>query len=249
MIYRIFLELFKSESPLRECSQDHETKHYSVLSISVKGPSSSPPTLEWLISCLRLPLVNFELYRDIRSPPLQLISSICFLLFHKTERTPFIPSPIRSPLLFPLPLLCIREPCSLSPLFLSRGDDTARSSSKTCVKSQLHFYFIAPPLILFWRKLCTTFSYKRAFSCDLLISSLPFSTTRFRSWYESESHPALNPLPFFADYGRPSDEAITLCRNLISFLRCLGLNSVSITVFSCNLYLVKINVIPARSTV
>lgn len=182
------------------------------------------------------------------SPPPQLISSICFLLFHKTEQTPFIPNPIRPPLLFPL-LLRIRKPCSLSPLFLSRGGDTARSSSKTRVKSQLHSYFIAPPLILFWRKLCTIFSYKRAFSCDLLISSLPFSTTRFRSWYESESHPALNSLPFFADYRRPSDEAITLCRNLISFLRCLGLNSVSITVFSCILYIVKINVIPVRSTV
>ena len=228
MIYRIFLELFKSKSPLRECSQDHETEHRSVSPIIVKDPSSSPPTLEWLISCLRLPLGNLGRYRDIiSSPPLQLISSICFLLFHKRERTPFIPNPIRPPLLFPLPLLCIREPCSLSPLFLSRGGDTARSSSKTRAKSQLHSYFIAPPLILFWRKLCTIFSYKRAFSCDLLMSSLPFSTTRFRSWYESESHQALNPLPFFADYGRPSDEAITLYRNLISFLRCLSLNSVS----------------------
>lgn len=151
MIYRIFIEPFKSESPSSKYSQDHETEHYSVFSISVKDPSSSPTTLEWLIPCPRLPLVNFELYRDIRSP-LQLISSICFLLFHKTERTSFIPNPIRPRLLFPLPLLRIREPCSLSPLFLSRGDDTARSSSKTRVKSQLHSYFIAPPLILFWRK-------------------------------------------------------------------------------------------------
>ena len=249
MIYRIFLELFKSKSPLRECSQDHETDHRSVSLISVKDPSSSPTTLKWLIPCPRLPLVNFELYRDIRSPPLQLISSICFLLFRKTERISFIPNPICPRLLFPLPLLRIREPCSLSPLFLSRGGDPARSSSKTRMKSQLHSYFITLPLILFWRKLCTIFSYKRAFSCDLLISSLPFSTTRFRSWYESESHPALNPPTLFADYGRPSDEAITLCRNLISFLRCLGLNSVSITVFSCILYIVKINVIPACSTV
>lgn len=84
---------------------------------------------------------------------------------------------------------------------------------------------------------------------DSLISFPPFSTIKFRSLYKSESHPALNPLPFFADYGRPSDEAITLYRNLISFLGCLGLNSVSITVFSCILYIVKINVIPARSTV
>lgn len=102
---------------------------------------------------MRLPLVNFELYRDIRSPPLQLISSICFLLFHKTERTSFIPNPIRSrllfPLPFPLPLLRIREPCSLSPLFPSRGGAPAHLSLKTRVKSQLHSYFIAPPLILF----------------------------------------------------------------------------------------------------
>lgn len=182
-------------------------------------------------------------------PPLQLISSICFLLFHKTERTPFIPNPIRLPLLFPLPLLCIGEPCSLSPLFLSRGGDTAHLSLKTRVKSQLHSYFIIPPFIMLWRKLCTIFSYKRAFSCDLLISFPPFSTTKFRSWYKGENHPALNPLPFYADYRQPSEEAITLCRNLISFLRCLGLNSVLITVFSCILYIVKINVIPARSTV
>lgn len=154
-----FLELFKSESPLRECSQDHETKHYSVLSISVKGPYSNPPIREWSIPCPRLPLVNFELYRDIRRPPLQLISSICFSLFHKTERTSFIPNPIRPRLLFPLPLLRIREPCSLSPLFLSRGGDPAHLSLKTRVKSQLYSYFITPPLILFWRKLCTTLSY------------------------------------------------------------------------------------------
>lgn len=159
VIYRIFLELFKSKSPLRECSQDHETEHRSVSPISVKDPSSSLPTLEWLISCLRLPLVNFELYRDIRSPPLQLIISICFLLSHKTERTSFIPNPIRPRLLFPRPLLRIREPCSLSPLFLSRGGDSAHLSLKTRVKSQLHSQFISPPIILFWRKLCMTFSY------------------------------------------------------------------------------------------
>ena len=223
MIYRIFLELFKSKSPLRECSQDHETEHRSVFPIGVKAPYSNPPIREWLISCPRLPLGNLGRYRDILSyPPLQLISSICFLLFHKTERTPFIPNPIRPPLLFPLLPLRIREPCSLSPLFLSRGGNPAHLSSKTRVKSQLQSYFIAPPLILFWRKLCTIFSYKRAFSCDLLISFPPFSTTKFRSWYESENHPALNPLPFYADCRQPSDRAITLCRNLISFLRSLG---------------------------
>lgn len=249
MIYRIFLELFKSESPSSKYSQDHKTKHYSVFSISVKDPSSSPPTLEWLIPCPRLPLGNFELYRDIRSPPLQLISSICFLLFHKTERTSFIPNPIPPRLLFPLPLLRIREPCSLSPLFVSRGGDPAHLSLKTHVKSQLHSYFITPPLILFWRKLCTIFSYKRAFSCDLLISSLPFSTTRFRSWYESESHPTLNPLPFFTDYGRPSDEAITLYRNLISFLRSLGSKFCINHSFLCILYIVNINIIPVHPAV
>lgn len=135
-------------------------------------------------------------------PPCNLIYQSVSCFFIRQNELPFIPNPIRPPLLFPLlfalPLLRIREPCSLSPLFLSRGGDPAHSGSKTRVKSQLHSYFIAPPLISFWRKLCTIFSYKRAFSCDLLISSLPFSTTRFRSWYESESHPALNPLPFFS---------------------------------------------------
>ena len=195
MIYRIFLELFKSESPLRECSQDHETEHRSVSPISVKDPSSSPPTLEWLISCMRLPLVNFELYRDIRSPPLQLISSICFLLFHKTERTPFIPNPIRPPLLFPLPLLCIREPCSLSPLFLSRVAILLIWVWK--LVWNLNYILILLPLPLFcsdvnyvWLSLINELFY------DMLISSLPFSTTKFRSWHESESHPALNPTLF-----------------------------------------------------
>lgn len=82
MIYRIFLELFKSKSPSSKYSQDHETKHYSVFPISVKDPSSSPTTLEWLISCPCLPLVNFELYQDIRSPPCNLFhqSVSCFFI-------------------------------------------------------------------------------------------------------------------------------------------------------------------------
>lgn len=82
MIYRIFIEPFKSESPSSKYSQDHETEHYSVFSISVKDPSSSPTTLEWLIPCPRLPLVNFELYRDIRSPPCNLFhqSVSCFFI-------------------------------------------------------------------------------------------------------------------------------------------------------------------------
>ena len=158
MIYRIFLEPFKSESPSSKYSQGHKTEHYSVFSISVKAPYSNPPIREWSISCPRLPLGNLGRYRDSLAPP-QLISSICFSLFHKTERTSFIPNPIRPRLLFPLPLLRIREPCSLSPLFLSRGGDPAHLSLKTRVKSQLHSYFIIPPLILFWRKLCMTLSY------------------------------------------------------------------------------------------
>ena len=191
MIYRIFLEPFKSESPSSKYSQGHKTEHYSVFSISVKDPSSSPPTLEWLIPCPRLPLVNFELYRDIRRPPLQLISSICFSLFHKTERTSFIPSPIRPRLLFPLPLLRIREPCSLSPLFLSRGGDPAHLSLKTRVKSQLHSYFIAPHLILFWRKLCTIFSYKRVFFLRLAnkFSALQHHQVPLLIWKRKPSSP------------------------------------------------------------
>lgn len=191
---------------------------------------------------------KFETPSSFSYPLLQLIPLILFLLFHKTERTPFIPNPIRPPLLFPLPLLCIREPCSLSPLFLSRVAILLIWVWK--LVWNLNYILILLPLPLFcsdvnyvWLSLIYELFY------DMLISPLPFSTTRFRSWYESESHPAFNSLPFFADYRRPSDEAITLYRNLISFLRCLGLNSVSITVFSCILYIVKINVIPARSTV
>ena len=108
VIYRIFLELFKSKSPLCECSQDHETEHRSVSPISVKDPSSSPTTLEWLIPCPRLPLVNFELYRDIRSPPLQLISSICFLLFHKKNELPLFQTRF-VPLSFSLYYSCASE--------------------------------------------------------------------------------------------------------------------------------------------
>ena len=247
MIYRIFLELFKSKSPLRECSQDHETEHRSVFLISVKGPYSNPPIREWSIPCPRLPLENLKLHQAFRIPSCNLYH-LSFSSFSIRQNELPIPNPIRPPLLFPLSLLCIREPCPLSPLFLSRGGDTARSSSKTRAKSQLHSYFITLPLFCsdvnyVWLSLINELFY------DMLISPLPFSTTRFRSWYESESHPAFNSLPFFTDYRRPSDEAITLYRNLISFLRYLGLNSVSITVFSCILYIVKINVIPVRSTV
>ena len=248
MIYRIFLELFKSKSPLRECSQDHETEHRSVSPISVKDPSSSPPTLEWLISCLRLPLVNFELYRDIRSPPCN--------LFHQSVSCFFIRQN-------ELPLFQTR--------FVPVSFFFYHSYASGSLVPSRHYLFHVVAILLIWvwklvwnlnytlsllplPLFCSDVSYVwlsliNELFYDILISSLPFSTTRFRSWYESESHPALNPLPFFADYGRPSDEAITLCRNLISFLRCLGLNSVSITVFSCILYIVKINVIPARSTV
>ncbi len=51
---------------------------------------------------------------------------------------------------------------------------------------------------------------------------------------------------FFADYRRPSDEAITLCRNLISFLRSLGSKFGSNHSFLCILYIVNINVIPVH---
>lgn len=224
------------------------TKHYSVFSISVKDPSSSPPTLEWLISCLRLPLVNFEQYRDIRSPPLQPISSICFLLFHKTERTPFIPNPIR-PLSFSL-----YHPCASGSLVPSRHY-FFHVVAILLVRVRklvwnLNYILILLPLPLF----CSDVNYVR-FSLtnelfyDLLISSLPFSTTKFRSWYESESHPALNPLPFFAYYGRPSYEAITLYRNLISFLRSLGSKFCINHSFLCILYIVNINIIPVHPAV
>lgn len=78
-------------------------------------------------------------------------------------------------------------------------------------------------------------------------SALQHHQVPLLTWKRKPSSP--QPLPFFADYGRPSDEAITLCRNPISFLRYWGLNSVSITVFSCILYIVKNNVIPACSSV
>lgn len=159
MIYRIFLELFKSKSPLRECYQGHETKHYSVFSISVKGPSSSPPTLEWLISCPRLPLGIFELYRDIRRPPLQLNTSICFLLFHKTERTPLYSKPDSSPSPFPSTTLAHQRALFPLTIISFTCGNPAHLSSMTRVKSQLHSYFIIPPLIMLWRKLCTTLSY------------------------------------------------------------------------------------------
>lgn len=221
----------------------------SVFPISVKGPSSSPPTLEWLIPCPRLPLVNFELYRDIRRPP------FCNL-FHRSVSRFFI-----------------RQ--NELPLFQTRFVPVSFFLYHSCASGSLvpsrHYFFHVVAILLIWvwklvwnlnyilillslPLFCSDVNYVwlsliNELFYDMLISSLPFSTTRFRSWYESESHPALKPLPFFADYGRPSDEAITLCRNLISFLRCLGLNSVSITVFSYILYRVKINVIPVCSTV
>ena len=122
VIYRIFLELFKSKSPLRECSQDHETEHRSVFPISVKDPSSSPPTLEWLISCLRLPLGNLGRYRDIiSSPPCNLFHQSVSCFFIRQNELPLSkpnssPSPFPSPFpsttlahqgaLFPLAIIC-----------------------------------------------------------------------------------------------------------------------------------------------
>ncbi len=195
MIYRIFLELFKSESPLRECSQDHETKHYSVLSISVKSPSSSPPTLEWLTPCSRLPLGNFELYRDIRRPPCNLFHQSVSCFFIRQNEPPFIPNPIR-PLSFSL-----YHPCASGSLVPSRHY-FFHVVAILLVRVwklvwNLNYILILLPLLLFcsdvnyvWLSLINELFY------DMLISSLPFSTTRFRSWYESESHPALNPYPF-----------------------------------------------------
>lgn len=141
MILRIFIELFKSESPSSKYSQDHETEHRSVFPISVKAPSSSPPTLEWLISCLRLPLGNLGPYRDILSyPPLQLISSICFLLFHKRERTPFIPNPIR--------------PLSFSPSF-----SLYSCASGSLVPSHHYFFHVVAILLVRVRKLVWNLNY------------------------------------------------------------------------------------------
>ena len=144
MIHRIFLELFKSESPLRECSQDHETKHYSVLSISVKGPSSSPPTLEWLIPCLRLPLVNFELYRDIRSPP------PCSL-FHQSVSCFFI-----------------RQ--NELPLFQTRFVPLSFSLYHSCASGSLilsrHYFFHVVAILLIW-------VWKLVWNLNYILSLLP----------------------------------------------------------------------------
>ena len=164
MIHRIFLEFFKSKSPSSKYSQDHETEHRSVFPISVKGPYSNPPIREWSIPCLRLPLVNFEQYRDIRSPPpcnLFHQSVSCFFIRQNELplfQTRFVPFPSPSP--FPSTTLAHQGALfSLSPLFLSRGGDPAHLSLKTRMKSQLHSQFITPPIILFWRKLCMTLSY------------------------------------------------------------------------------------------
>ena len=147
MIHRIFLEFFKSKSPSRKYSQDHETEHRSVFPISVKAPYSTPPIREWSIPCLRLPLVNFEQYRDIRSPPLQPISSICFLLFHKTERTPFIPNPIR-PLSFSLSF-SLYHSCASGSLILSR-----------------HYFFHVVAILLIW-------VWKLVWNLNYILSLLP----------------------------------------------------------------------------
>lgn len=147
MIHRIFLEFFKSKSPSSKYSQDHETEHRSVFPISVKGPYSNPPIREWSIPCLRLPLVNFEQYRDIRSPPLQPISSICFLLFHKTERTPFIPNPIR-PLSFSLSF-SLYHSCASGSLILSR-----------------HYFFHVVAILLIW-------VWKLVWNLNYILSLLP----------------------------------------------------------------------------
>lgn len=127
MIYRIFLELFKSKSPLRECSQDHETKHYSVFSISVKNPSSNPPTLEWLIPCPRLPLVNFELYRDIRRPPCNLFHQSVSCFFIRQNELPLFQTR------FVPPSFSLYHPCASGSLVLSR-----------------HYFFHVVVILLIW---------------------------------------------------------------------------------------------------
>lgn len=127
MIYRIFLELFKSKSPLRECSQDYETEHRSVSPISVKDPSSSPPTLEWLISCLRLPLVIFELYRDIRSPPCNLFHQSVSCFFIRQNELPLFQTWF-VPLSFSL-----YHPCASGSLVPSR-----------------HYFFHVVAILLIW---------------------------------------------------------------------------------------------------
>ena len=139
---------------------------------------------------------KFETPSSFSYPLLQLIPLILFLLFHKTERTPFIPNPIRPPLLFPLSLLCIREPCSLSPLFLSRVAILLIWVWK--LVWNLNYILILLPLSLFCSDVnYVWFSLINELFYDMLISPLPFSTTRFRSWYESESHPALTPPTLF----------------------------------------------------
>lgn len=103
MIYRIFLEPFKSKSPSSKYPQDHESEHHSVSPISVKDPSSSPPTLERLTSCLRLPLGNLGPYRDILSyPPCNLFHQSVSCFFIRENELPlfqtrFVPFPSPPP--------------------------------------------------------------------------------------------------------------------------------------------------------
>lgn len=146
MIYRIFLELFKSKSPLRECSQDHETEHRSVSPIIVKDPSSSPPTLEWLISCLRLPLGNLGRYRDIiSSPPCN--------LFHQSVSCFFIREN-------ELPLFQTR----FVPLSFSLYHSCA---SENLVPSHHYFFHVVAILLVRVRKLVWNLNY------SLILLSLP----------------------------------------------------------------------------
>ena len=160
VIYRIFLELFKSESPLRECSQDHETEYRSVFPISVKDPSSSPPTPEWLILCPRLPLVNLELYRDIRSPP------PCNL-FHQSVSCFFIRQnelPLFQTRFVPLSF-SLYHPCASGSLVPSRHYFFHVVAIlfiwvwKLVWNLNYILILLSHPIILIWRKLCTILSY------------------------------------------------------------------------------------------
>ena len=250
MIYRIFLELFKSKSPLRECSQDHETEHRSVSPISVKDPSSSPPTLEWLISCLRLPLVIFELYRDIRSPP------PCNL-FHQSVSCFFIRQnelPLFQTWFVPLSF-SLYHPCASGSLVPSRHYFFHVVAIPLIwvwkLVWNLNYILILLPLLLFCSDVNTMYDFLLQTSFFLRLanklSALQHHQVPLLIWKRKPSSP--QPLPFFAYYGRPSYEAITLYRNLISFLRSLGSKFCINHSFLCILYIVNINIIPVHPAV
>ena len=131
MIYRIFLELFKSKLPSSKYSQDHETEHRSGFPISVKDPYSSPPIREWSIPCTHLPLVNFELYRDIRSPPCNLFHQSVSCFFIRQNELPLFQTRF-VPFSFSLPFPLYR-PCASGSLVPSH-----------------HYFFHVVAILLIW---------------------------------------------------------------------------------------------------